>query len=325
MNETSNQISEENMILFENKKNTKKASIIKKIHNNFENDSLEKKEDKYKNNINNNTQNNNLQANNTTQRNDNKQKNKNETKNLDISLKNNMSTQNIIDSALQSQLSKINVKLLDFDIDKINKEESVSNIKILPIIDLIEYTLLNEGDDISEFKQFGFGIYVFFLYLINLLITFAFLLIFCFRYMYCIFFKYYKDVEDDFSTFYDYDILSLLSGSQIIKFRKYYISNFGKEKFLKNYKDFDVFYKEYFFTGTLVFILIFVINFFYNLYLRYVYMMYKKENPEIQNFSLIISWPKKKNESEEIKNQLSNKKNEPDESKNQLSNKKKRT
>ena len=167
MNETDNQISEENMYLSENKKNTNRASNNKKVHNNFDNKSFEKKEDKHKNNINNNSQNNNLQTNNSTQRNENKQKNKNdlnknETNNLDISLKNNISTQNIIDSALQSQLSKINVKLLDFDTDKILKNESASNIKILPRIDLIEYTLLNEGDGISEFKQFGFGIYVFF-------------------------------------------------------------------------------------------------------------------------------------------------------------------
>ena len=51
-------------------------------------------------------------------------------------------------------------------------------------------------------------------------------------------------------------------------------------------------------------------------------MMYKKENPEIQNFSLIISWSKKKNESEENKNQLSNKKNKSEENKNQQSKKK---
>ena len=115
------------------------------------------------------------------------------------------------------------------------------------------------------------------------------LLIFGFYYMYCIFFKYYKDVEEDFSAFFDYDILSLVSGSQIIKFRKYYILNFGEEEFLKNYKDYDVFYKEYFFTGTLVFILIFVINFIYILYLQRVYKRYQIENPEVQNYSLIIS------------------------------------
>ena len=127
---------------------------------------------------------------------------------------------------------KINVKVLKFN--KAMGEKIFGKNEIIHKIDLIEYTLLNEGDSISEFKQFGFGIYVFFLYLINLLITFGLLLIFGFYYMYCIFFKYYKDVEEDFSAFFDYDILSLVSGSQIIKFRKYYILNFGEEEFLKN-------------------------------------------------------------------------------------------
>ena len=55
---------------------------------------------------------------------------------------------------------KINVKVLKFN--KAMGEKIFGKNEIIHKIDLIEYTLLNEGDSISEFKQFGFGIYVFF-------------------------------------------------------------------------------------------------------------------------------------------------------------------
>ena len=65
-------------------------------------------------------------------------------------------------------------------------DENVSNRlykkegKILPKIDYIEFSLLNQSVNISKLKKYGFGLYVFFLYLINLLITFAVLFIFVF-------------------------------------------------------------------------------------------------------------------------------------------------
>jgi hypothetical protein len=146
--------------------------------------------------------------------------------------------------------------------------------------------------NISQFKKYGFGIYVFFLYLIELLVTFAVLFIFAFHYMYCIFYKYYveyEEYEEIYSFFFNYNILSLVSGVQLIKFRKYDIDFFGKRHFLKNYKDFDVIYKEYLYSGTIVFIIVFLINFGFMLYLQKIYKLYRIENPEIKNYSLILS------------------------------------
>ena len=193
--------------------------------------------------------------------------------------KNNKTLRNIIENAFFTQLSEIKVKLLDFENDP----------KKLPLIDLIELTLLNQNVSISKFKEFGYGLYVFFLYLINLLVTFGILLIFAFHYIYCIFFKYYRDYEDKYSLFFDYNILTLVSGVQIIRFRKYFIKTYGKIKFLEKYENFDVIYKEYFYAGTIVLIAIFLINFCFLLYLKRDYKAYKKDNPERKDFSLILS------------------------------------
>ena len=57
----------------------------------------------------------------------------------------------------------------------------------------------------------------------------------------------------------DYNFFSLISEVQIIRFRKYFIQNNGKNDFWK-YEHFDVIYKEYFFTGTILFIIVFLIN-----------------------------------------------------------------
>ena len=81
----------------------------------------------------------------------------------------------------------------------------------------------------------------------------------------------------------------MASGVQIKKFRKYYIETFGKKAFLDKYKNFDVIYKEYFFTGIIIFIIAFIINFCYIIYLQKVYKLYKKDNPEIKSYSLILS------------------------------------
>mgnify|MGYP002623996162 CR=1 FL=1 len=207
---------------------------------------------------------------------------------IDNFAENNISIRNIIDDALFSQLSEINVKLLDFD-ERLSQILYKSKGKILPKIDLIEFTQLNQKLGISELKKYGFGLYVFFLYLINLLITFGILFIFAFHYMYCIFYKYYRDYEEEYSIIFDYNILSLVSGVQIIRFRKYYIDLYGKEQFLKNYKDFDVIYKEYLFTGTILFILTFLINFFFVIYLQKIYKLHRIDNPEIKNYTLILS------------------------------------
>ena len=224
---------------------------------------------------------------------------------IDNFAENNVSIRNIIDNALFSQLSEINVKLLDFEED-ISKKLYKSEGKILPKIDFVEFTLLNQGVNITQFKKYGLGLYVFFLYLIELLVTFGVLFIFVFHYMYCIFYKYYREYEEEYSLFFDYNILSLVSGVQLIKFRKYYISKYGKKVFLEEYKDFDVIYKEYLFSGTIIFIATFLINFGFMLYLQKIYKLYRIENPEIKNYSLIISGKNvpyiKKNEQENDEN-----------------------
>ena len=208
--------------------------------------------------------------------------------NIDEFAENNITIRNIMENALFRQLSEIKVFLLDFEKDITNKLYNIKD-KILPKIDFVELTLLNQGTNISHFKKFGFGLYVFFLYLISLLVTFFVLLIFAFYYIYCIFFKYYQDLEIDCSLFFECNILSLASGVQTKKFRKYYIETYGKEAFLEKYKNFDVIYKEYFFTGTIVFIVAFIINFCYIIYLQKVYKSYKNEYPEINSYSLILS------------------------------------
>ena len=122
---------------------------------------------------------------------------------IDNFAENNITIRNIIDNALFQQLSEINVKLLNFDqslSERLYKNEG----KMLPKIDFIDFTLLNQGVSISKFQKYGFGLYVFFLYLINLLVIFGVLFIFALHYMYCIFYKYYRDYEDYYSFFFDY-------------------------------------------------------------------------------------------------------------------------
>ena len=229
----------------------------------------------------------NTEANMIEVRNNNK-KDKNEAIKIDNFAENNISIRNIIDNALFSQLSEINVKLLDLDAS-LSQRLYKSEGKILPKIDFIDFTLLNQNTSISELKKYGFGLYVFFLYLINLLVTFGILFIFAFHYMYCIFYKYYRDYKEEYSLFLDYNLLSLISGVQIIRFRKYYIETNGTEAFLEEYGHFDVIYKEYLYTGTIVFIIAFLSNFIFLLYLLKTYKLYRIRNPEIKNYTLILS------------------------------------
>ena len=105
--------------------------------------------------------------------------------------------------------------------------------------------------------------------------------------MYCVFSKYYPHFEDEYSYFSDYNILTLVSGVQIIRYRKYYIDKYGKDEFLKKYKNFDVFYKEYIYSGIILFIIVFLVNFFLIIYMIRTYQSYKLENEE--NYSLILS------------------------------------
>lgn len=68
-----------------------------------------------------------------------------------------------------------------------------------------------------------------------------------------------------------------------------YIETFGKFKFLEKYKDFDVFYKEYFYTGFIILIIIFFIDLIFLVYLLMDYQIFKIYNPQIKDYSLIIS------------------------------------
>ena len=235
-----------------------------------------------------------------------KEDDKNEQKKINNYIENNISVKRIVDDALFSQLSEINVKLLDFDENFFDEKKG----KSLPKIDYVDIKLLNQNIDISEFKKYGFGLYVFFLYLKSILVTFLVLAIFAFHYMYRIFYNYYRDYEDEFSFYSDYNLLTLISGSQILRFRKYIIETYGKETFLEKYKDFDVFYKEYLITGTVIIIISFVINFIFLLYIQREYKQYRIENPEIKNYSLILSGkdvPYSKtpiNDNDQIKNEI---------------------
>ena len=231
-----------------------------------------------------NNQNDNSEKNITTQNNNTiiQQINNND----DDFIENNVNYKSIVNDALQTQLSYINVIIL-------NKKNEI------PKIDYIEYKLLDQSFKISQFKEFGYGLYVFFLYLLNLLISYGILLIFCFCYIVDIFFEYYKKVKDEMNEYYYYDILTLTSGSQVIKFRKFYIENYGENEFLKKYQNFDVFYIKY---GIYYFIASYFINIIFMLYLRKDYQKFKIENPEINDYTLILSGEKinfdNKNENE---------------------------
>ena len=82
---------------------------------------------------------------------------------------NNISIRSIINNALFTQLSEIRVNLLELS-EETSQKLYHKKEKVLPKIDYVEFTLLNQGTNISSFKQYGFGIYVFFLYLIKLLV-----------------------------------------------------------------------------------------------------------------------------------------------------------
>ena len=157
---------------------------------------------------------------------------------------------------------------------------------ILPKIDTIQLTLLKPDVPITDFIKYGYGIYFFFYYLKSLLITFGVLLIFAIYYICIIFFKYYRDYEDEYSLFFDYNLLSLVSGVQIIKFRKYFIETHGKEEFLEKHKNFDVFYREHFIVGNGLFGIVIIINFIFLFISLRKYHGFK--NKDITNYNTLI-------------------------------------
>ena len=170
-------------------------------------------------------------------------------------LENNIKLRDMIENALFSQLSEIKVKFMYAGDDPyalpIFKNPNIKNH--LPKIHNIELTLLNQDEPISEFKKYGYGIYMFFHYIKIILITFLILLIFAAIYIYNIFFNFYRKYEEEYSLIYDSNLLLIITGTQIIRFREFYIEIYGKEAFLKKFKNFDVFYKEYLISFFIIF------------------------------------------------------------------------
>ena len=201
----------------------------------------------------------------------------------------NAKLRDLLEKALFSQLSDIKVKLLNFGeiIYAFTKElNNNNNKKNLPKIDYIELTLLNQNDSISKFKKYGYGIYLFFYYLKSVLVTFGILSFFSLYYIYNIFFKYYRDYEEEYSLIFDYDLLSVISGVQIIRFRNYYIEIYGKEVFLEKHKNFDVFYIEYFLAVFIIFGATLLMNLIFVIISLREYRKYKKN--DIYNYNTLI-------------------------------------
>ena len=175
-------------------------------------------------------------------------KEKKEEQEEDQYMKNNTKLRDIVENAIFSQLSEININFKysgdNPDIKPIYGKEIGSH---LPKIYNIELTLLSQNDSISEFKKYGYGIYQFFYYLKILLITFVIIFFFAVVYIYNIFFNFYRKYEEEYTLLYDSNLLLVISGTQIIRFRDFFIEIYGKNAFLEKFEYFDVFYVEYFF------------------------------------------------------------------------------
>ena len=177
-------------------------------------------------------------------------------------MKNNTKLRDIVENAIFSQLSEININFKysgdNPDIKPIYGKEIGSH---LPKIYNIELTLLSQNDSISEFKKYGYGIYQFFYYLKILLITFVIIFFFAVVYIYNIFFNFYRKYEEEYTLLYDSNLLLVISGTQIIRFRDFFIEIYGKNAFLEKFEYFHVFYVEYFFSFFLLFGSVIIFNF----------------------------------------------------------------
>ena len=75
-------------------------------------------------------------------------------------MKNNTKLRDIVENAIFSQLSKINIKFKNSGDNSDNKPKyNKYSGNHLPKIYNIELTLLSQNDSISEFKKYGYGIY----------------------------------------------------------------------------------------------------------------------------------------------------------------------
>ena len=163
-------------------------------------------------------------------------------------------------------------------------------------------TLLSQDDSISEFKQYGYVIYQFFYYLIILLITLGIILFFAGAYIYNIFFNFYRKYEEEYTLLYDSNLLLVISGTQIIRFRDFFIEIYGKDAFLEKYKYFDVFYQEYYFSFYFIFGIAILFNFI-NIIISYKdYQKFKQDNNSDYK-TLILSGSDEPDEEIEQENQ----------------------
>ena len=193
--------------------------------------------------------------------------NKNEEKNDFV---NYITPQTIIDDSLMSQFYKIKVKLLNFKNIKKSKfftEKEKKTSTLNTKIDLIEYNITNINDSLSNLKQFGFGIYVFFYYLRSLLFSFVFLMILSLFYIREIKNKnllFLDEIEDSSEEENEeYTILIYISSSPKIGLK---IAGFF----------------------IFIFIIIYVVNIGFISYLIYSYKKYKKYNKKKEKFTLIL-------------------------------------
>ena len=137
--------------------------------------------------------------------------------------------------------------------------------------------------------------------------------------MCCIFFKYFRKYEDEYSLVFEHDLLSVISGVQIILFRKFYIEIYGKEEFLEKFKNFDVFYKD----NALAVFVLFGVTILINLIFVVISLRYyrKIKKKDIHNYNtLILSGSDEEDiqeleESEIEDDKISDKKNKKDKNK----------
>ena len=210
-----------------------------------------------------------------------------EQKDQSLYMKNNTKLRDIVENAIFSQLSGININF-KYSGDKsapINNKDMGNN---LPKINKIELILLSQNDSISEFKKYGYGIYQFFYYLKILLITLGIILFFAGVYIYNIFFNFYRKYEEEYTLIYDSNLLLVISGTQIIRFRDFYIEIYGKKAFLEKFKYFDVFYQEYYFSFFFLFCLVILFNII-NIIISYKDYQEFQEEHSLEHKTLILS------------------------------------
>ena len=80
----------------------------------------------------------------------------------------------------------------------------------------------------------------------------------------------------------------MISGTQIIRFRDFYIEIYGKKAFLEKFKYFDVFYQEYYFSFFFLFGLVILFNII-NIIISYKDYQEFQEEHSLEHKTLILS------------------------------------